>query len=87
MQIQKRTKNNEMTTTHYPPCVRPRLRVTRFAGGCSAFAIVGDPLVSDRCALRFSVACAIEGVAEPLGVGAAAGVDADAGVDVDAWMG
>ncbi|KAI0829275.1 hypothetical protein BC628DRAFT_1117751 [Trametes gibbosa] len=78
----------EQTANSRRPCVRPRFRATRFAGGaCSVFAVVGEssPVRPPWGAFRFSVAFAMDGVVGPPGVGADAGVDADAaGVEPDA---
>ncbi|TFY82211.1 hypothetical protein EWM64_g1807 [Hericium alpestre] len=58
----KDTEKNKQTNIHKATAsvhrspvvpVRPRLRALRFAGGCSAFAVVGDA-VSELCALRLS---------------------------------
>lgn len=43
-----RTKKNKKS--HPPPVVRPRLRVTRFVGGCSGAAVAGE-VASDTCFL------------------------------------
>jgi len=67
----RRTANTCSNGRQFPPVVRKRFRLPRFAAAedCSALAVVGDA-VSPPPPLRFSAAFVIEGVDDPAGAGA-----------------